>query len=415
MNRLLVSLSLALALTALPDVAHAAPRHAAHARKGHASSGGSSARKSSRTSDSGKRGTRSEGPRAETRRDAHTGPVERAHDDNRGSADRASTEHDAGRGDDHAAERASNERDAGRGHDRAGGARTVELGGPRAEVVRSVSGAPGRATPNFRPASDRARTAHAEATARTHRDAARAAYVHRSVARHAARHAAATRWHRAYAHRHYAWYQPRGWFVRWAPGRPHYWYHGVFVYGPPPWAPPPPPGHPRAHVPDRVVDHAGDVSVGLRAATYTSAYDHGYGFSDPGLGIAARYRIADPLGVEVQWTYHDASWSLGTPRIEQPLSASVELFAMPWARVNPYLIGGLTLTQRNVQDKVGPSYVDETRAGVGPHVGVGLDLNLSQRTSLTLDARYLAYMNLHPDDATRPGAVQGNIGLNVSF
>jgi opacity protein-like surface antigen len=153
----------------------------------------------------------------------------------------------------------------------------------------------------------------------------------------------------------------------------------------------------------------------VRASSYTSGYKAGAPYSDLGLGVAARYRFVDALGLEVQWVYHDDTWSQGTQRIEQPLSASLQLFAMPWARVNPYLVAGVTVTQRNVQDKVGPTFVEENRAAVGPHIGLGLDFNLSEHSSLTLDGRYLAYANLDPNDAARAGALQGNLGLNFSF
>ena len=88
---------------------------------------------------------------------------------------------------------------------------------------------------------------------------------------------------------------------------------------------------------------------------------------------------------------------------------------IPWAKVNPYLLGGITVTQRNYQDLVGGRVIDENRATWGPHLGLGLEFNLSQQTSLSLDARYLAALNLQPDDAARSGAVQGNLGLNFYF
>ncbi len=215
--------------------------------------------------------------------------------------------------------------------------------------------------------------------------------------------------------RHYDWYQPRGWFRPWYPGAPHYWYTGVFVYGPPPGAPPPPAGHPRAELPPRKARHAGELSLGVRAGVFDSGYVNAPGYSDTGLGLAARYRFNDPLGVEVQWMYHDDTWQQGTSRIESPLSGSLELFAMPWARVNPYLLGGLSTTKRDFHDKTAGGLVEGTGFAWGPHVGVGLEFNLGKQTSLSFDARYLSFVNLPPDDSSRRGALQANAGLNFYF
>jgi hypothetical protein len=396
MNRFLIPLTLLFAAATIPEVAHAASRHgdAGHGQRASQHSG--RAARTSGTSSS-KRASRTA-----TKRSAPE----------HGAAEHSAADHKAA---DHNAQgpRAANEA-APAQHPVM---RSVDFGGT--ESHRSASGAAHAGPSNYRaktvsrsaPAQREAVQHHAAATARSHSVAA-----HVAAARGRDRHRAAT-WHRHYvsAHHHYAWYQPRGWFHRWAPGRPHYWYHGVFVYGPAPWSPPPPPGHPRATVPERTVSHAGDLTIGVRGASYASGYKNGAPYSDLGLGVAARYRFVDALGLEAQWVYHDESWSQGTQRIEQPLSASLQLFAMPWARVNPYLVAGVTVTQRNVQDKVGPTFVEENRAAFGPHIGLGLDLNLSEHTSLTLDGRYLAYANLEPNDAARAGALQGNLGINFSF
>ena len=324
------------------------------------------------------------------------------------------------------------------------GPRSVDFGASRAPSGAVPASRSASAPSNLRgaqPASrsadhaqaERGHSGHTEATARDHRDAAYAGHsqaandprrdraaAQRNAAsrgRHAtSHHGRAASYHHAYASRnhHYSWYQSRGWFVRWSPGRPHYWYHGVFVYGPPPGAPQRGP-EARAAAPDRHADHAGDLSLGIRGSTYAGGYRGSETFSDFGVGLAARYRFSDPLGVEVQWVYHDESWQEGTQRIEQPLSASLELFAIPWAKVNPYLLGGVTLTQRNYQDHAAGGFVDETRAAWGPHIGLGIEFNLSERASLSFDGRYLGYVNLAQDDLSRPGALQGNAGLNFYF
>lgn len=332
-----------------------------------------------------------------------------------------------------------------RGPQPVSGSRVVDFGNPGSVGARpgaavgpsghagSGSGAPANfrgGTPVSREQADQGHTQRrgdssrgghrpATATAQDHRDAGRAG--HATAAHRAGRHGAATSrsasYRRSYsaARRHYSWYQPRGWFVRWQPGRAHHWYHGVFVYGPPPGSPPPPAGHPRANLPERRADHAGDLSLGVRAGTLGSGYLDAPGYSDFGLGLAARYRLNDPLGIEVQWLYHDASWQKGTERIEQPFSASLELFAVPWAKVNPYLLGGVSVTKRNFQDRTAGGFVDTEAAVWGPHLGLGVEFNLGKSTSLSFDGRYLSYLNLAPDDSSRRGALQGNMGLNFYF
>jgi len=455
MTRYLIPLSLLVALGAMPLTAEAASGPARSGEHAAQRSGGKHGKPAGRGGRSQPASRSSGGSRTPDRADSRSDNHPESRSDNR------SDSRPEGRSDSRPEGRSDSRPDSARTDARPvehQGARTadlsrgptaprsVEFGGPssaRSPATRSA-GMPSNfrgATPvsrspsghsNAQPASS-SRSEHAEATARGHRDAAYAAHsavandprrdaaaAHRNAAargRHAAAyHNSAAAYHHNYYERarHYSWYQPRGWFVRWAPGRPHHWYHGVFVYGPAPWGPPPPRGE-RAAPPPRHADHAGDLSIGLRGSSYGGAYKRGDNFGDLGLGVAARYRFNDPLGVELQWVYHDDTWQQGTERIEQPLSASLELFAIPWAKVNPYLLGGVTVTARNYQDHVGAYEVVENRTTWGPHAGVGLEFNLSERMSLNLDARYLAAVNLQADDPSRVGAVQGNLGLNFYF
>lgn len=279
---------------------------------------------------------------------------------------------------------------------------------------------------------------HADASAR-HADASRAerhaeAGHHADHAHHAADHRAANAHHAAVvAHRHDvaardAWaarHHAHGWgYARpWYPGRPHYWYHGVFVYGPPPVVVTEPvaasrgtPTEASHAAPKRAVNHEGDLSVGIRGGSYVSGYKNGDSFGDAGLGLAARYRPIEPLGLELAWTYHDQSWTKGSERIEQPLTASVELFAFPWTKVNPYALAGVTVTQRNVDEHFdfGPTYTSNQTLW-GPTGGVGIEFGLGKQASLNFDARWTGYVNKPVDDPSVAGAFQGNMGLNVYF
>ncbi|GDX81883.1 hypothetical protein LBMAG42_36940 [Deltaproteobacteria bacterium] len=263
-----------------------------------------------------------------------------------------------------------------------------------------------------------------------------AADRHTAAARHApatraraARHRAVSHGYasHAYASHHAAWAAHRApyhWYGPWRAGHPHYWYHGVFVYGPPVvyvgggggGDDAGGGGGSRAKEPKREVSRAGDWSIGVRGGSYLSGFQDGSGYGDAGLGIAARYRPIEPLGFEVAWTYHDATWSGNTSRIQQPLMVSAELFAFPWSRVSPYVLAGVTMTDRNIAQ---PSVFGQTFATEqdlwGPHGGLGIEFGLGKSASLNFDARFIGYVNKPVDDLARAGAVQANMGLNFYF
>ena len=242
-----------------------------------------------------------------------------------------------------------------------------------------------------------------------------AAAHHQAAAAHGPHGAAAH--HEAWAHAYRASHPMRFWAYRspvaWYPGYPHYWYHGVFVYGPPPYA------RSGAVVeqagPKRVINRDDTWAVGVRGGTYASGYTNGASYSDFGMGIAVRYRPVDALGLELQWSYHDQSWDAQTARIDQPLSASVELFAFPWTRFNPYVLAGVTYTNRNVQDSIGQAFVDNDHPVWGPHLGIGLELGIGKNWSVNGDLRGVGYLNDGGEDLMRQGATQANLGVNLYF
>ena len=131
-----------------------------------------------------------------------------------------------------------------------------------------------------------------------------------------------------------------------------------------------------AAAPKRAVDREGKFSLGLRGGSYLSGFHDGSSYGDAGLGLAARYRPIDPLGFEVQWMYNDATWSKDSARIQQPLTVSAELFAFPWTKVNPYVLAGVTFTDRNIDQPLasGASFASED-ALWGPTGGVGMGID----------------------------------------
>ena len=148
-------------------------------------------------------------------------------------------------------------------------------------------------------------------------------------------------------------------------------------------------------------------------------YDAGPGFGDFGLGLAARYRAAEALGFEIAWQHHDQTWSPESERVNQPLSASVELFGFPWAKVNPYVLAGVTWTNRVYNDEYfdgfSTVYVCTEDALFGPHGGLGIELAVGKKASVNFEARAIGYVNKPVEDPTIPAALQGNMGFNFYF
>jgi len=244
-----------------------------------------------------------------------------------------------------------------------------------------------------------------------------------AVTRAVARHRAATR---GYASHHAAWVShrtPYHWYGAWRPGHPHYWYHGVFVYGPPVVyvdgggrGSAGGGGGGRSAEPKRSVNREGKFSLGVSGGSYLSGFHDGTGYGDAGLGLNVAYRPIEALAFQLSWTYHDASWTEGSARVQQPLQLSAQLFAFPWSRVSPYVLAGVTTTDRNL-DQPFPAGPDlETDQPLwGPHAGVGIEFAIGKSVALDFDARFIGYVNKPVEDPSDAGAIQANMGLNFYF
>ena len=208
------------------------------------------------------------------------------------------------------------------------------------------------------------------------------------------------------------------WAWHWRNAPP--WAYGVFLH---------PHHHHGSHAAQastsqRSVDRTGALSIGIRGGTYLGAYTaanraRDTAFSDFGLGVAARARIAEPLGLEVSWANHDQTFEAGSARVTQPLSASIQLFVVPWATVSPFIVTGVTWTNRNYDDTyfdgLGQQTVRVQDQLFGPHVGIGLEFNVSESTSLSFEGKRIAYLNVEEADPTIPASLQGTMGLNLHF
>lgn len=197
-------------------------------------------------------------------------------------------------------------------------------------------------------------------------------------------------------------------------------YSGVFVYGPRPVYHGSYAGGSdqvvvqERHLPDRKIDRDNSLAVGIRAGSYMGAYQGANAFSDVGLGLTARYRPVESLGLEVAGQRHtDAE------RIHTTGSASAVLFAFPWSRLSPYVLAGGTWTDRSIDDEIwrndAVQTVSSTTPLFGAHAGAGLEIGLGNHLALDLEARYVHYLNTAAGDPTLPGAVNTNVGLLWHF
>ncbi len=215
--------------------------------------------------------------------------------------------------------------------------------------------------------------------------------------------------------------------VRYTHVRP---YHGVFVYGPPPvthnhyhsrpaMAPNGQVKVKKSDLPQRFVDRDNSFAIGLKGGSMWSGYFDANAYADAGVGINARYRPDEAIGLDVAIQHHDQTWSPNSERSQTMMSGSVELFAYPWTRVSPYVIGGLTYTSRDIEDEIFQTdrvnLIETGQPLIGPHAGLGVEFALGKTVALDLEARYTGYLNRKPTDASLPGALTTTAGLMFHF
>lgn len=209
-----------------------------------------------------------------------------------------------------------------------------------------------------------------------------------------------------------------------------YWGAGVFIYSPPP------PTHNVVIVdrnvrgqrvsrtderPTRKVDRNGDFGFGLRMGSYSSGYEGGGGYGDFGVGFTARFRPVESVGLEFAYEHHSETFDEQTERINNPMQASVQLYAFPWTRVSPYVSTGLTWNNRSVSDDYFDSNAGEMRVAqandtlFGPHAGLGIEFAIGQSAALNFEGRAIGYLNQGEEDLSASTAVQGIMGLNFYF
>ena len=200
--------------------------------------------------------------------------------------------------------------------------------------------------------------------------------------------------------------------------------HGVFVYGPPP-------RHHHhyhgnrvsvqtTHMPQRAVERDNSFALGIKGGSMLSGTQNGDLYSDGGLGLLARYRPAEAVGLQLDVT-HFAGVSYDGPIIESrhqtQAAGSLGLFAFPWTRVSPYVLGGVTYNALQANQELtgeGRSTFSDFGHGLtGLHAGAGIELALGRSIALDFEGRYVGWLDRTSTDPV--GALQGTAGLLVHF
>ena len=186
-------------------------------------------------------------------------------------------------------------------------------------------------------------------------------------------------------------------------------WHGVFLYGPAPryhgYYPGSRPGIQDNHLPFRAVDRTNSLALGLKGGTWFSGANDGALYSDLGLGLMGRYRPTEALGLQLDVGYH-----AGDTRQQTQGSGSLVLFAFPWTRISPYVLGGATFNNR----VEAPNTDDEVRDLLtGLHGGLGVHFGIGQRVGIEFEARYVGYLGRGGQSPV--GALQGTGGLALHF
>ncbi len=176
----------------------------------------------------------------------------------------------------------------------------------------------------------------------------------------------------------------------------------------------------QAHLPERAIDRDDTLAIGLKAGSLVSGTESGLLYSDFGLGLMGRYRPEESVGLQLDVAHHAGETvynGTSSLRNQTQVAGSVELFAFPWTRVSPYVLGGVTWNARSLSDQYSgassTTVVGVSGALWGLHGGVGLELALGDNLAFDVEGRYVGWLDGGPTDPL--GAIQGTAGLALHF
>ncbi|MEC8277021.1 MAG: outer membrane beta-barrel protein, partial [Myxococcota bacterium] len=164
----------------------------------------------------------------------------------------------------------------------------------------------------------------------------------------------------------------------------------------------------------RSIDRRGSLKIGARASSYVSSYANGFesAYADLGAGGVLGYRLFEPIGLEVGYTQYapEMDFELST-RSQSTLQGSAQLYLFPWTRVSPYISGGYTVDQFDIQDQ----QVSANGMASGPHGGIGVEWAIGRRLAFGVESRYILYKNMDVRDGLRDNALQVFGGIDLYF
>ncbi len=160
----------------------------------------------------------------------------------------------------------------------------------------------------------------------------------------------------------------------------------------------------------RRADKARRFSIGGGVGVASSRMFNHEPYSNLGVEGQARYRIADPLGLEASLGYY-GDLDPDLKRVDVPFTTSVMLHTPGAFPLGAHLLAGVSLVYRDYDlTCLGGEHL---RGGlVGGHVGAGLNVNLGPDATLEWDVRYTHYFN---DTGMKDGgAGRNNVSSNLS-
>lgn len=165
----------------------------------------------------------------------------------------------------------------------------------------------------------------------------------------------------------------------------------------------------------RVRDKSNRFSMGVGLGWSASRQFDGRAMSNYGVEGQARYRFADPFGVEVALgVYGDFRSDVRT--MDVPLSASAMLHTPGSFPLGAFVFAGGTAQYRDYDfSYIGGEHV----RGVigGPHAGVGLNINLGPNATVEWDVKvsYMLGDTLYERGGSHPAQLGSSLSFNYYF
>jgi opacity protein-like surface antigen len=180
---------------------------------------------------------------------------------------------------------------------------------------------------------------------------------------------------------------------------------------------------------------------GLLALLFAAPAARGQAFSDPGVGFGlqggiskgqdadavavgglhSRYRLTGMVGVELAAAYRREEVRVdGSPFVQLSqahLTGSFLLFFLFDHPVQPFVLGGGGYYYVSERGLGANAEFQRTEHLFGFHAGGGVDVRVSRRVSVYLDARYtfLGLADIEPTYAGKADFASANLGVNLYF